>query len=105
MYSSIIKEGPIYEILNFIIRDATGIHKTVSSRMAIVLTNSTILRHLIDGDHQIPRHKFELIDLRDVYSISRDVTNFNSIGDICLFSSAHRWFIHFKFNNLYYFNF
>lgn len=59
-------EGGVYVVKNFIVRDAVGSLKPVSSDLCIKCTNATKFEPL--GDELIiPLHKFEFLDLGDLF--------------------------------------
>ena len=69
-------EGGLYIITNFYIKDALSSLKPVSSKTIINFSPSTSVEHLTEDDFMIPIHKFEFIDLSDLFSVA------NSYGAI-----------------------
>ena len=67
---SIIYEGSIYDIENFVTRRPTGICRPVSSPITIVLTNLTIVTPVLFEVSTIARHKFEVKELSEIHNIA-----------------------------------
>ncbi|KAK1355295.1 hypothetical protein POM88_048551 [Heracleum sosnowskyi] len=65
-----IDEGSIYVISNFYTKEATGSCKPVSSKILINFSPSTTIQRLTEDDLMIPLHKFEFVDLGDLFSIA-----------------------------------
>ncbi|KAK1381316.1 hypothetical protein POM88_028060 [Heracleum sosnowskyi] len=65
-----IEEGSIYAMSNFYTKEATGSLKPVSSKILINFSPSTTVQKLTEDDFMIPLHKFEFVDLGDLYSIA-----------------------------------
>lgn len=89
-FANVIFEGNLYEITNFVVRQATGALKPVSSTTCIVLTQSTIAEQILnDAITPIPMHKFELVELEELYDIVKsyplDEIPANAIGDCKFF--------------------
>lgn len=43
LFSNVLLEGNLYEISHFLTREATGIHRPVSSKMSVTLTSASIV--------------------------------------------------------------
>lgn len=70
-----IVEGNIYVMSNFYTKEATGSLKPVSSRFLINFSPSTTVQKLTEDDFMIPLHKFEFVDLGDLFSIASKTPN------------------------------
>lgn len=68
-------EGSIYVISNFYTKEATGSFKPVSSKILINFSPSTTVEKMIEDDFMIPRHKFEFVDLGDLFSLASSYGN------------------------------
>ncbi|XP_074351789.1 uncharacterized protein LOC141690933 [Apium graveolens] len=73
-----IVEGNVYVITNFYTREANGTMKPTSSKYLINFSNSTSVQKLVDDDFMIPRHKFEFVDLGELFSIASGYENAKS---------------------------
>lgn len=62
-----VVEGGVYIVQNFIVRDAVGNLKPVSSDICIRFTNASTFEPWLD-ELIIPRHKFEFFDLGDLFA-------------------------------------
>lgn len=70
-----MEEGGLYIISNFYTKEALGSLKPVSCKNLINFSPSTTVEKLEDDDFMIPAHKFEFIDLGDLYGIANSYTN------------------------------
>ncbi|KAK1396308.1 hypothetical protein POM88_006171 [Heracleum sosnowskyi] len=70
-----IDEGSIYVISNFYTKAATCSLKPVSSNFLINFSPSTIVQKLTKDDFMIPSHKFEFVDLGDLFGIASNYPN------------------------------
>lgn len=59
--------GGVYIVQNFIVRDAVGNLRPVSANLSLRFTNATTFVPCKD-DLIIPQHKFEFIDLGDLFA-------------------------------------
>ena len=62
-------------ISNFYTKKATGSLKPVSSPILINFSNSTVVEKVEEDDFILPRHKFEFVDLSDLFDIASANTN------------------------------
>ncbi|KAK1395936.1 hypothetical protein POM88_005799 [Heracleum sosnowskyi] len=67
--SKIMVEGGLYEVSNFYTKDALGSFKPVSSKILINFSPSTKVEKIEEDDFMIPMHKFEFVDLSDLFGI------------------------------------
>lgn len=63
-------EGNIYDFDGVVWRGSSGKLRPVSSSNCVVLTCSTIVHPVPPEVATIPRHKFELTDLGDIYDLT-----------------------------------
>ncbi|KAL1823972.1 hypothetical protein ACET3Z_010750 [Daucus carota] len=70
-----MEEGGLYIISNFYTKEALDSLKPVSCKNLINFSPSTTVEKLEDDDFMIPAHKFEFIDLGDLYGIANSYTN------------------------------
>lgn len=63
-------EGGVYVISNFYTKEATGSLKPVSSRFIINFSPTTTVDR-VDDDVMISYHKFEFVDLSDLYALAQ----------------------------------
>lgn len=63
-------ERNIYDIKYFITREVTGTLRPISSNVSILLKNLAIVNHVHVDASTIPRHKFEIIELGQVFNIA-----------------------------------
>lgn len=75
-YFNVIVEGGLYVISNFYTREATGTLKPTSSNIIINFSNSTHVHKLEEDDYMIPMHKFEFVDLSELFGI---VSNYRDL--------------------------
>lgn len=68
-FSGEIFEGGLYIISNFYTRKATGTLRPTSSKIIIAFSNTTRVQKVEEDDFMIPRHKFELVDLSELFGI------------------------------------
>lgn len=68
-------EGGLYIITNFYTREALGTLRPTLSKFFINFSNSTTVEKLEDDDFMIPFHKFEFIDLGELFKIATDNGN------------------------------
>lgn len=59
-------EGHIYEISNFIIEEATGDFRPVHFNLRIKFSSSTTVQQIPENVVDIPRHKFEIVQMPDI---------------------------------------
>uniref|UniRef100_A0A166G858 Replication protein A 70 kDa DNA-binding subunit B/D first OB fold domain-containing protein n=1 Tax=Daucus carota subsp. sativus TaxID=79200 RepID=A0A166G858_DAUCS len=64
-------EGQVYDIYSFVCCDSTGKLRPVSSNISIVLTSQTVVLPAPNEVSTIPRHKFEITELSQLYSLTR----------------------------------
>lgn len=69
--ANMIVEGNAYDFHNFVTREPAGRLRPVSSDRSIVLTNSTTVQPVPLEVITIPRHKFELVTLTELYNLAR----------------------------------
>ena len=78
-------EGQVYDIYSFVCCDSTGKLRPVSSNISIVLTSQTVVLPAPNEVSTIPRHKFEITELSQLYSLTRsyplDVIPSHAIGN------------------------
>ncbi|KAL1826657.1 hypothetical protein ACET3Z_005069 [Daucus carota] len=67
---NIMFEGNIYDFDIVVCRASSGKLRLVSSSICIVLTCSTIVQTVPEEVATIPRHKFEITNLRDIYDLT-----------------------------------
>ncbi|XP_017227814.1 uncharacterized protein LOC108192575 [Daucus carota subsp. sativus] len=70
-----IEEGCLYVISNFYTKEALGSLKPVSSKYIINFSPSTTVDKLEEDYFMIPIHKFEFIDLGDLFGLVSSYTN------------------------------
>ncbi|KAK1372347.1 hypothetical protein POM88_028540 [Heracleum sosnowskyi] len=70
-----IDEGSVYVISNFYTKEATGSLKPVSSPMLINFSPSTSVEKVEEDEFMIPYHKFEFVDLSDLFSVASNNAN------------------------------
>ncbi|KAK1384251.1 hypothetical protein POM88_021986 [Heracleum sosnowskyi] len=70
-----IDEGSIYVMSNFYTKEAIGSLKPVSLNFLINFPPSTTVQKLTEDDFMIPLHKFEFVDLGDLFSIASNCPN------------------------------
>ncbi|XP_074356667.1 uncharacterized protein LOC141696422 [Apium graveolens] len=70
-----IVEGDVYVIRNFYTREAKGTMKPTTSKYLINFSNSMTVQKLIGDDFMISRHKFEFVDLGELFSIASGYEN------------------------------
>ncbi|XP_074371051.1 uncharacterized protein LOC141712131 [Apium graveolens] len=73
-----IVEGNVYVITNLYTREAKGTMKPTTSKFLINFFNSTSAQKLVGDDFMIPRHKFEFVDLGELFSIAFGYENVES---------------------------
>ncbi|WOH04110.1 hypothetical protein DCAR_0623516 [Daucus carota subsp. sativus] len=82
-------EGKIYDIYSFVCCDCSGKLGHVSSNISIVLTSQTVVLPAPNEVSTIPRHKFEITKLSQLYSLTRsyplDVIPSHAIGSTCIY--------------------
>ena len=88
-----IVEGGVYVISNFYTREAKGTMKPTSSKYLINFSNSTTVQKLIGDDFMIPIHKFEFVDLGELFNIASEYEN---PDNYFVHSILHTLFINFK---------
>lgn len=71
-------EGGLYVITNFYTREAKGTLKPTSSNYLINFSNSTTVEKLLEDDFMIPYHKFEFVDLSELYKLASSYENVDS---------------------------
>lgn len=71
-------EGGIYIISNFHTKEATGTLRPTTCKVIINFLNSTTVQKLPEGDYMIPMHKFEFIDLSDLFRVASSYENENT---------------------------
>ena len=73
--SEIIVEGGLYVISNFYIKEAFGSLRPIKSNIIIVFSNFTTVEKLDDDDLSIPFHKFQFVDIADLFKIATENAN------------------------------
>lgn len=61
-------EGGLYIITNFYTKEALGTLRPTSSKYIINFSNSTSVEKLDEDNLMIPMHKFEFIDLSELFN-------------------------------------
>lgn len=69
-----INEGVVYVISNIYAKEALGSLKPVSSKFFINFSPSTIIER-VEEDTMISNHKFEFVDLSDLFSVASAYVN------------------------------
>lgn len=77
-----IFEGNIYDLQHFVTTAATGTLRPVSSNMSIIFSIFTTVQPVPLEASTIPRHKFEVVELSDLYNFPR----FYAAADTPLYS-------------------
>ncbi|KAK1369928.1 hypothetical protein POM88_036020 [Heracleum sosnowskyi] len=99
--TNIIAEGNLYEFFNFIIIEAIGPLRPVSSNYMIRLNQLTTVHHLFGYPVFIPRNKFELSDIAQINDVATvSDTNGNAsyaIGEFYLRSIWYNCFVFIRF--------
>ncbi|KAK1356330.1 hypothetical protein POM88_049586 [Heracleum sosnowskyi] len=75
LHANNIDEGYVYVISNFYTKEATGSLKPVSSPMLINFSPSTSVEKVEEDDFMIPYHKFEFVDLSDLFIVASNHAN------------------------------
>lgn len=57
---------------NFVVKQALGKLRPVSSLFIIVFTKTTLIQILDNENFVIPRHKFEIVNLTDLHFKAKD---------------------------------
>ncbi|KAL1813353.1 hypothetical protein ACET3Z_023418 [Daucus carota] len=70
-----IVEGRLYILSNFFTREALGSLKPVSSKIIINFSPATSVELVPDDDFMIPFHKFEFVDLSELFSLASSYAN------------------------------
>lgn len=78
LIQNIIHEGNLYVLTNFIVVQATGWLRSVSSNVKIIFMGAMIVEALPLPDAIIPMHKFEFTCLEDLYHLTLSYTGHNS---------------------------
>lgn len=78
-------ERGLYIITKFYTRQALGTMKPTSSKFIINFSNSTTVERITDDDFMIPMHKFEFVDLSELFNIA----NKNGNADNPEFSTGY----------------
>lgn len=63
-------ERGLYIISNFYTREATGTLRPTRNKIIINFSKSTNIEKLAQDDFMIPNHKFEFVDLSDLFCIA-----------------------------------
>lgn len=71
-------EGGLYIISNFYTKEATGTLRPTSSKVIINFSNSTTVQKVPDDDFMIPNHKFEFVDLSELFQLASGYENPNA---------------------------
>lgn len=74
-YSSEIVEGGLYIVSNFYTREAMGTLRPTTSKIIINFSSSTHVQKVEDDDFMIPMHKFEFVDLSELFGIVSNYEN------------------------------
>ncbi|KAL1805562.1 hypothetical protein ACET3Z_028630 [Daucus carota] len=70
-----IVEGGLYILSNFFTREALGSLKPVSSKIIINFSPATSVELVPEDDFMIPFHKFEFVDLSELFSLASSYAN------------------------------
>lgn len=70
-----LREGAIYVVSNFYTKEALSNLKPVSSPIIINFSPSTHVEKVEEDDFMIPTHKFEFVDLSDLFSLASSYAN------------------------------
>lgn len=68
--ADIINEGAVYVVSNFYTKIPNGSLKPVSTPILINFSPSTVVEKVEEDDFMIPTHKFEFVDLSDLFSLA-----------------------------------
>ena len=68
-------EGGLYIISNFYTREALGTLRPTSSKYIINFSNSTTVQTVDRDDFMIPSHKFEFVDLSELFTLTSTYEN------------------------------
>ncbi|KAK1393529.1 hypothetical protein POM88_012585 [Heracleum sosnowskyi] len=68
-----IHEGTMYRISNFVVKEAIGKLRPVSSQFLIIFSKVTLMQVLDNESFFIPKHKFEIVNLRDLHLLANDI--------------------------------
>lgn len=99
MLQNVLFEGNAYDISHFVTRQAIGILRPVSSRIIIVLNNSTTIQPVPLEATMIPMHKFEIIELGELFNMPALLA-----GDVPLETSIGKFVLLAYFTLMYLFN-
>lgn len=95
-FRNLLFEGNVYDFTNFITREATGSLRPVSTGISIVFTSHTRAQPVPLEVTTIPRHKFEITPIGDLYDLAMsyvaDDSPVYAIGDIFYIYSFHSSF-------------
>lgn len=69
-----VVEGNVYKVENFQVRDTIGRLKPVFTKLCICLLSSSNIVG-VENDVMIPAHKFEFMDLEDLFAECNKYTN------------------------------
>lgn len=75
LLANLIFEGNVYDLTNFVVKEQNGNLRPVSSNKLIVLSPITTVNHVPLEVTTIPRHKFEIVKLSDMYDRSSSNTS------------------------------
>lgn len=70
LIGNMLLEGNAYDIQNFVVREPIGSMRPVSTDKCIVLINSTTVMPVPLEVITIPRHKFEIKSIDQIYEIA-----------------------------------
>lgn len=62
-------EGGLYIFFNFYTKEAMGTLRPTSSEYIINFSNSTTVQKIDQDDFMIPNHKFEFVDLSELFAL------------------------------------
>lgn len=68
-FSTDIVEGGVFIISNFYTKQAMGTLRPTTSNVIIIFSASTNVQKVEEDDIMIPRHKFELVDLSELFGV------------------------------------
>ncbi|XP_074374129.1 uncharacterized protein LOC141714513 [Apium graveolens] len=68
-------EGGLYVISNFYTKEASGTLRPTSSKYIINFSNSTTVQRLDEDDFIIPSHKFEFVNLSELFNLTSSYEN------------------------------
>lgn len=73
-----MEEGGLYIISNFYTKEASGSLRPTRLKIVINFSNTTFVQKVEVDDFMIPKHKFEFIDLSDLFRVASSYENENN---------------------------